>query len=310
MRIAIIDSTKTAKCVWDHTDGNVLNGLQDVEGVLVDDVLFNLPLVDVPVGNTSIAIKNLLLNPQLQGPVYDHIGVVPGDSISQIYALFNGKEFSEFLEVSHSEYFMTHDVGPRVGFTTGVGLRVGNEIYDAIPALSRLRDFLTKSEYRGEVCCSVAENFLLTDIRVGHFVGHFSLFSELAKCSTNDLLEFIFGKVASCTLYDSIGVSNLVTLPPFPSGGLQPQVIHAPKGAEKHLWRIPRFNSEAVLVTCHGLYLQEARKRVRRTIENIRMNAPDLQYRVDYGYNARFVLTGGEYEKMKEIPQRKVVEGT
>lgn len=303
MKVAIIDSTNTAKCVWDHAVGNSLNNLLDVEGIFLDEVMFNLPPTDLPVANSCVAIKNLILNPQMQKPVFDHIGVVPGESVSTVFALFNGKEFSDFLEVSFSERLMTQNVGPKVGFTTGVALKVGQEIYDAVPALIRLRDFLTRSEYRGEILIHLAENYLITDIRVGHFFGHFALFSELAKCSTSDLLDFIFGRLPTCSLYDSVGIANLVSLSPFPSGSLYPQQIHAPKGAEKHLWRIQRGNSETVLITCHGLYLQEARKRVRRTIENICLNFPDLQYRVDYGYNARFVLAGTAYEKAKEIQQ-------
>lgn len=303
MRIAIVGSSNSAKCIWDHAEGYAFNNLQDVEGVLVDEALFNLPPVSVPVANTCVAIKNLILNPDLQGQVYDHIGVVAGEPVTSVFALFNGKEFSEFLEVSSSEYFMTQNVGPKVGFTTGTGLRVGSEIYDAVPALARLRDFLTKSEYRGEVLIELADNYLITDIRIGHCFGHFALFSELAKCSVKDIVEFIFGGVSSCALYDSIGVANLISLPPFPSGSITPQMIHAPKGAEKHLWRFPKYNSEVILITCHGMFLQEARKRVRRTIENIQANAHDLQYRVDYGYNARFLFNDSTYERLRLPPK-------
>jgi len=298
MIISVITKSGEAKPIIDHTEGNYLGYNFEAEGVFVEDALTPVDWEGKPYVNTCIGVQNLILKPELQKAFYESLAFERTNSVSTLFALFNGEEFSDFLEVSFSDRFMNGEVGPRLGFITGVGLRVGENLYEAVPQLLRVKQALKDIKYQGEVSFGVSERYTLTGVHFGHLYGHFALFSEICKNTVQEMLDFMFGIFPKIELYDSIAVGNVISQPPFPciiqnTNG----PIHADKGAEKHLWRVILGGTlEVVLHTVHGTYLGEARKRLRRTIEKMLKYSDVLQYRTDFGYGAQFVLTKERYE--------------
>lgn len=304
MKIAIVNSQGYNKSVWDHTVGNELNSLLNCDGVFFDSPLINDGSIkDIPLVNTSVGIQNLILNEELRVKAFESIGITLGKAKGArdtcLYSLFNGKEFAEFMEISYSDRFMTGDVGPEVGFSHGVGIKCGTQIYEAFPSLIRLREMLTKLDYHGEILLNVTPEYLVTNVWFGHCEWAFPLYSEISQNNVQDLLLFMFGKSIEIKLYDSIAISTLVSLPPFPTIGLSNKIIHAPKGAEKHLWRFQTLGSEQLCIVCHGAYLREARKRIRRTLDNLVQFDSSLQYRIDYGLRMPFTFMADKYKEFE-----------
>ena len=306
MKIAIV-STGEAKAILDHTEGNFLGYSKDAVAFFVDNPLQKLE-TELPVANTCIGVQNLMLHEDLRKALLDdHVKVSKEFPVSSLFAFFNGENFSEWAEISFSQKFMSGNVGPEVGFTTGVGFRVAYDVLEAVPSIPKLKEVLRNLNYRGEVLCSVAENFTLTGVAFGHFYGHFAVFSEISRNSVQEILDFVFGKFPECKLYNSCCVANLVSQPPFPliiPNSASP--LHAPRSAEKHLWRIMINNLvETVLITTRGMSLSEARRRLRRTVENMLHYNSTLQYRNDYGFNLNFVLSAKKYEDAKTSNWKK-----
>jgi len=302
MKIAIMD-----KSVVDHTDGNVFGANRDCDALFVDDPLLTPRLEGILTANTCIGVRNLIVSEELRKNFEDFLGLdKKSPPISSLYSLFNGKDFSDFLEVHYSKHFLTGEVGPEVGFVTGVGLKVTDDIYQAIPQLNKLKSMLISMKYQGEVLLTVTKNYTLSNVNFGHYYGHFALYAECAKCSVQTLLDFVFGKGVPCELYDSCCIANLVSQQPFPTRiNTSTGPINAPKGAEKHLWRIPIESGEIVLIVVHGNYLLEAKKRMRRTLENMRSYSDSIQYRIDYGNYCHFVLCQEKYEKLAAVSYHK-----
>lgn len=302
MIIGVTNGTGEAKCIADHTETVVLGFQGSVDGIFVDHPLASLDgAPEVPVVNTCVAVRNAMLSEPLQKGLMEAWKVQPGKMKSSFFSLFNGREFGDWLEVGFSGRFMTGNVGPNLGFIHGAGIRVQN-LEEALPNLSIIQQTLVDMGYQGEVLLYVDDLFRVVSVQFGHYYAHWAMYGELCKSSSAEMLGYLFGTSQKCELYESVCVANLVTLYPFPSLGLQVQGIHAPKNAEKHLWRVPFGSSEKVLVTVHGDNVHEARRRVRRTIENILQSSPDIQYRIDYGFGLDFVLAKEQYKKLCERP--------
>jgi hypothetical protein len=291
----------------DHTEGNYLGYNHEAGGLFMEDPMTPLMWKDKMYANTCIPVQNLILNKDLREAFNAELGVEVAPAASQLFMLFNGTEFSDILEVSYSDRFMNNEVGPKLGFITGVGLKVPDDINDSVPQLRKLKEMLKLMNYRGEVAIGLSERFTVTGVHFGHLYGHWALFSEICKNSVQDMLDFIFGTFPKIELHDSLAIGNVVSQPPFPNvidnvNGS----IHAPKDAEKHLWRVILGGSlEIALVAIHGTYLGEARKRIRRTLNNMLRYSDTLQYRTDYGYNATFVVCKGKYDHYSKSPFEK-----
>lgn len=304
MKIAIVNSNGENKSVWDHTVGNELNQLAGCEGLFFDSPLVNDNTIEIPMVNSGIAVQNLILNKDLREKAFDGLGFIKEEKHGGnfLYMLFNGETFSDIMELSISTRFMTGGVGPRIPFAQGVGLHTeSTTAYEAFPSLLRLRDMLHSLEYHGEVLCLINKDFMITNAIFGHCYWAFGMFSEICKNTTQDMLEFMFGKLKTCELYESICIGNLVSQVPYPMNGINCPVIHAPKGAEKHLWRVPRQGGEYLIITCHGAYSREARKRIRRTLDNLVLFNDELQFRVDYGLRMSMTL---EDKRLKELEEQ------
>jgi len=307
MNISVITKSGEAKPIIDHTEGNFLGYNFEAKGVFVEDALTPMDWEGKPYVNTCIGVQNLIMNQELRKAFHESLAFENTASVSTLFSLFNGTEFSDFIEVSFSDRFMNNEVGPKLGFMTGVALKVDGDPYEAIPQLSRVKKALTDLGYKGEVALGVSERFTLTGIHFGHLYGHFAMYAEICQNSVQDMLDYMFGECPKIELYDSLAVGNVISQPPFPSivNNTNGQ-IRADRGAEKHLWRVILGGMvEIVLHTVHGTYMGEARKRLRRTIEKMLSYSDILQYRTDFGYGGKFILCKEKYERLLISPHKK-----
>jgi len=284
-----------------HTKDAFLEQNEEIQGIFVSNPLEIVP-EEIPSINTCLGIKNFYQDKDVRDALLTkHIKVTDRPRISTLYALFNGKKFSDWMEVSYSSRLMTGDVGPNVGFITGIGFPVDVNLFEAVPSMEKLQDFLHGIKYQGEVVCGLADNYLLTDINFGHYFGHFGMFSEISKNTTQQLIDFMFGIFSDAELHSSLCISNLVSQQPFPIiGRTKKPTINTPKAADKHIWRVLLQGVlEVILITVHGRDLGEAKFRLSQTLRNMQKYNHDLQFRVDYGQRPKFVLSKEKFEKSK-----------
>lgn len=303
MKVLIIKSTGTINALFDHCD-NVTEKLEGATACMVENNLANTP-DRLPVINSCTGIKNLMLNEKMQDVVLHNILKVSDNKpTSEIFALFNGERFSDFIEVGYTRRFMTYNIGPIIGFVCGVGIKISVPLEEAVPQFKSLIKFLQEIHYIGEISIGLDDSYCITGFSCQHFYGHFAMYSEMCEAGTTELIKYILGDNDSCNIHDTCCVANLVSKQPFPCMIMtttSPR-ISAPKSAEKHLWRMSLGYVEPVLITTHGSYLREAQKRIQRTIDNMITYDPDIQFRTDYGMKAAFVLSKDKYEVFKTNP--------
>lgn len=303
MKVAIVSTVGNSEGLMGHTGIATLGRTEDSTALLVESPILpvdpNLLMI-----NTSVGIQNYILNKQIATTVNNHLGLTGEPGSSSLYAFWNGQKFSDWMEVVFSTRFMSGNVGPEIGFSMGIALRVDCDIKLALPQMEEIENFLKETEYRGEVLLTITEDFRIVRMHFGHFYGHFGLYTELSRLGKVDgILEFLGQLQKELVLGDALGIGNIVTVPPFPLNlpQIKSRAILAPQSAEKHLWRIRSQSNQIVLATVRGLSLLEAKRRMRRTMENMSSYNPDIQYRIDYGQNrASFVLCPEKFHQMSE----------
>lgn len=315
MKLGVVSNIGSNKAIVDRVKGAVWGIQSDVDTIFVEH-----PLTPIPAGmksiNTCVGIQNLLINEELRQVVWNDLGLKQKPHVCWVFSLFNGNKFSDWLEVSYSEKFMNYEVGASIGFTMGAGFRVPDAMPDILPAVSKLGKFLQELNYHGEITLAIASDFSICDIMFGHNYGAFGLFTEISKFNSTSadlvvpcILEFMLGHRDVCELFDAGAVANIVSLPPFPFAvARDPRLLSAPSTAEKHIWRLKRVNMDYALITVYGSYMGEARKRLRRTLDNMVSYNEDLQYRTDYGFSLNFVIMQEHYNKFLDSPYRKLKE--
>lgn len=315
MNFGITNLSGTGKAILDKTEGNVLWPSEGKVGAIFTDVILPETLESkFPVVNTTREVIGVMTVAQLTEAFMENVGINPtAESTSVLYSIFNGSSFSDWIEISYSNRLMDREVGPRLNYTTGVGLRVEQDIFAAIKGLSKLRDFLLETKYMGEIAVSISPEFVITGIQFGHSACFFAMYSEMCTCDVQTMLDFSAGLLKKLEVYDTCCVSNLVSKAPFPwISDFTSTMIQAPRGAEKHFWRFESKSGEYGLVVTHGKYIREARQRLLRTIQNMLHYDQDLQYRTDFGWNRKFVLEQVKYDLMckeKFIPQTGSTSG-
>lgn len=301
MKIGILSTLGTANAVLDHAEETILGVQPNVTDYFVEDSLLEIK-PEFKYINTCVGIQNFILNKKAREAVLGLLDIKPAQPSSTIYGMFNGENFSDFMEISFSNKFMTGEIGPNVGFSLGTGIKIQENIEDVFPQIVKIKNFLRDIKYRGEVLCGITKNFKISSISFGHFYGHFGMFMEVLKTGTcKNALEFILGTRNTCELYDNLVIGNVVSVQPYPLTLPNSNIrIMAPQSAEKHLWRIKNLTLEFVLITIHGNSLQETKRRMRRTLENMTNYEPNLQYRIDYGRTPHFVLVEEQFQKFAE----------
>lgn len=296
MRIGLI-AQGAEKAICEHTKEVVL-GIDDLtEAVLVEYPGTYVP--DLPSINTCLAVRNMKAQPKLEEMFQSELGVVNSTIDSFLYGFFNGKNFSDLLEVSYSTRFMAGDIGASIGFVQGTAIPATNEVFAAFPELTQIQTGLNEIEYRGEITLGCTRDFHISDIKFGHQTGLFALFTELSQLAPQANYEWCLGIGHECKVHeDGISVCTLISNPPFPVPTSETVPLIAPVGAEKHLYRVNAMSHEVAYVATWGVDLVEAKRRTRRTIENCVSFNPNLQYRYDYGYKERFVFSQEKYQKL------------
>lgn len=301
MRLAITNTGDMAHLI-DHCNDAVTQLDADCEAVVVGNVTQWMD-VELPLVNTCQGLMILMLKPELKRAYEKQFELGKGEIVSSIYSVFNGQEFAPFIEVDYTDRMLTNDIGRRIAFTQGTAMPVP-QAYQAVMQLSELRDFLRELNYHGEVAISLNRDYCIHSIGYGHFYGHFALYNEMINLSPQRLLEWIIGNEDSVELREGCAVGTLVSLCPFPEIMLQlTHKIKVPSGAQKHAWRIVYGNQEAYLITSFGITINEAKRRTRRSIKNCERLHDELQYRTDYGYKNKFLISQESYEELNQSPK-------
>ena len=256
--------------------------------------------------NSSPAANNFMTSPDVNKKMREIMEFSNERPRTHIYAFFNGKRFSNWLEISFTNRFMNRDVGPVVGVTLGVGYMANQQPSDALPGLGTVAGVLQDMEYRGEVMLSITESFEICNMQLCHLPAFFAMYAEILRGSLDGVIKFLCEEPGvELEMFPSVVAGTLVTIPPFP-GSLQQAAgkILAPASAEKHLWRWLVGGAEPTWVTTHGQSLQQARSRMNQTLLNIAKTEPTVQYRTDLGIGVNLVFSPGSLDGRKpdEVP--------
>lgn len=128
-------------------------------------------------------------------------------------------------------------------------------------------------------------------MRAGFSLSEFAASDELANQS---VLKQILGETR---LKEGVGVATHITIPPYPQGDThKPILVKVNSKADRHVWLVDITNSHtsgldgnlgwvSARGTKEGEYgeVREARRRARRTIDNLRNTTSSLQFRTDIG---------------------------
>lgn len=263
--------------------------------------------------NYSDLSRQFMAEPEKRQRFLDLLGCPKEPAVTQLFSLWNGATWAEWMECNYSGRLMNGDVGPSIGFVCGAGHSAKWEPKDALVNLADVEDFLREIEYRGEVLLGVSSDFHICDIRLGHASGIMSMYSEIGKLSLAQLYLWADGRDEIVPeVHDSCVVANMASLSPFP-GNVQVATgkLKAPASAEKHLWRLNMAGAEPVIVTCHGPNVVVARNRVMQTMANIARVHPEVQYRTDAATGGRFYFNlvvdqrqlPSDARRLPEVPQ-------
>lgn len=203
---------------------------------------------------------------------------------------FNGKGFLSFSHSLKYDKMMEHNRG--VDINTGCVTWICKENRLIKESLIPLIDLLTKVTYVGPITIDLAvfEDTVIPLNFTTTLDTSFYSFLELVKCSTWDILW-------KCTLEDTIqqvretdfSISVNLSIPPYPylnTEGYEPleSYLNIPPPARPHTFCFPQVNGFLGYICARGESINEARRRVYRTINNIVLS-DSIQYRSDIGYN-------------------------
>lgn len=292
-----VNAIKSPRAILEHLTDGVMGVSPGVAGIIYEDVLQEL-IEGIPLVNTCIGAQVLEQSDKHLSLFYEGVGIVDKDPVAFLYGFISPTGVSDLMEMTVSNYLLTGDVGPQCGFVQGCGIPCSSEVFQAFPKLDLLLDALHQIQYCGEVAIGVTEDFQLCSLKLGHCTAAFALFTELSKQSPQSNYEYSFGKTGACLLHeDRISLCTLLSYPPYPHSKEMPFSIMAPNQAERHLFRHNLGKSELAYVAAFGSTVFEARRRVRKTIENCRKYYDSLQYRIDYGKYQKFVFNSEVYKE-------------
>lgn len=302
MKIGVIPSQGTIYGLIDHLN-NVQLGDTDVDALMVEHV--QTPLVDgKSYINTSRGLQTFLVVDAVREPYLKALDYTPrAKEVSALYCLFNGKDFSDWLELSYSKRLMNNDVGPEFSFITGVGLKPNCVVEEAVKGIDALKQLLLDTEYKGEVYIGITKDYKICNIKFGHLYSCFAMFYEICENKRCDgVLGFLLGDTNECKLSDHIVVSNIISKAPFPYMQKKTSSYTLPNitEASKQTWNISNKLCTYALIVSKGEYLSEARRRLRRTLYNMAKYDTELQYRTDYGLRREFVLSRERYKELAD----------
>lgn len=299
MKISI-EAATNMRDILEHTK-TIMLGVQADTTHIIWDSPYGIPEEfesKAHVNNCAGAAK-LMRDKEILEQFKKGFGIVQGTPAFYLYGFLSEKGLGQTIEISAKHRLFVGECGPVVPFIQNTALACGSEIYDAVPSLRELVSGLQSISYKGEILFGCTESFEICYVGFGHQVAAFSLFCELSKQHPQAFFEYAFGLADAYELHtDRIAINTLLSYPPYPYTDEAPFSILAPTGSEKHLYRFKQNQCEVAYVATWGLYIQEAKRRCRRTIESCRNYYDLLQYRIDYGYKDKFYIMSDTYARL------------
>lgn len=296
MKIGIVANV-AHHAIMEHIHYGVMGINDDVDGVFVENCFTDVPS-GIDVINSCDGARILEGSDEVRAAFYEEAGIVPGIPDTYLYGIIGQHGASDLMEMSVCDRLMVGGVGPKCGMVQGCALPCGPDVYQAFPDLENVISLVQQLDYRGEISIGVKQDFTICSILFGHCTAAFSLFTELAKQNPQLTLEFAFGNHDICKLHETrIAITTLLSYPPYPAANDVPYKIMAPRQADRHLFRFQSGLSELAYASASGDRLYEARRRLRRTLDNCRSYNDSIQYRTDAGKFRRFVFTQDQYKE-------------
>ena len=281
--------------IMEHTRNMTLNIEEDSQAVVVESPLIKGE-VDLPVLNTSNAVRSLIVNDEYAEEFNKLYNIVNGHPDSYIYGFINETGLSRCIEIASSSRFMTGGIGPRIGLVQGAALACKEDIHLALPSLPALIEALVAMEYRGEITLGITNEYQICSLSFGHNTAGLALYTELLRGNIQNTYEWCLGKSDPPALHNNgIALITLVSSPPYPHRLDIKSYVRAPVSAEKHLYRLMIGKCEVAYAGAWGTDLFETKRRVRKTLQNCALYDNDTQYRVDFGVRDKFVLNKDRY---------------
>jgi len=293
------------RTVLEHTRDITLNINEDTEAVLVEDPRIS-GSIDLPVLNTSPSIAHMLSDKIYRDQFYKLHDIKDAQPVTYLAGFISSIELSPMIEVAYSTRMLTGSIGAHAGKVQGTAIAVDkNYMYEAIPGLQPIVESLQQLRYHGNIAFGISSDFRVCQLILGHDTMLFALYNELATKSMDDYYEACIS--SNCEFpelhMNALAVTTLVSAPPYPFIE-KASNIKAPPPAEKHLYREQRGLAEVGFVCCWGLDAQEAKRRVRRTLEKISSYEKEVQYRTDYGWKETFMLSSQRWRELGGIHSR------
>lgn len=292
------------RTVMEHCKSITLGINEDTEACLVESAQMEGPS-DLPCLNTCQGVRTLSNMPELATLFSQQHGLVDAYPTTYLYGFISPDGWSDMIEMTYSTRMLTGDIGVQVDFVQGTGLAVVDDLALAIPQTEGLKQSLVELEYRGEIKLGLTKDYKICSVEFGHSTAGFALYTELLSRNPQEMYEWCLGIGEKPRLFeDGVAVVTMLSYPPFPYDTSVGLSVKAPRGAEKHLYRVAYGKTEVAYASTWGKDIFEAKRRCRKTIDNCRAYNKDIQYRIDYGCGDFFVLSQERYEKMGGNPPR------
>lgn len=257
--------------------------------------------------------SNLLdTNNEYKDQIIKAIGYAPATSSivgtgAVVSAWFNGQKFISKSLVFNYDKMLTGDIGVNVASAGYVAYfdveksRLVNEI------LTPLEKFLRKANHRGCFSVSVVVDdggkVYVKDIVANTNSPYTQAVYENTRQSRSDILLDVFNESsAPVPFLDPYVCGVMVSVYPYPYAkpDVPMQIAGLNQFNQKHMWSIDltgELSGNVGYVTARGQSVQEAQRRVYRTISNLTI--PNVQYRTDIGKDVG--------EKMFNLRKHKLI---
>jgi len=289
------------RAVIEHCKTVTLGINESTEASLVESALITGPS-DLPCLNTCQGVRTLSTIPELERAFSEQHGLVEGYPTTYLYGFLAEDGLSDMIEMTHSTRMLTGNVGTQVDFVQGTGLAVVDDLSFAIPQLPALVKSLIDIEYKGEIKFGLTPKYEICTVEFGHSTGGFALYTELLSRNPQEMYEWCLGIGEKPRLFtDGVAVVTMLSYPPFPYDTSVGLSVKAPSGAEKHLYRVAYGKMEVAFAATWGKDIYEAKRRCKKTITNCTAYNKDIQYRIDYGWKEKFVLSQERFEELGGI---------
>ena len=237
---------------------------------------------------------NLYLNEEYRQSVIDILYTPPIEQLGGRDILttgwFNGNAFTFYYHTFEYDRLMEHDRGMIIQNPNYISF-ICKEDRLVKETLLPLKELLIKVKYLGPITvkfhvCKDGKTFLrftpLLDLTLYPFL-------ELCKSNIWNLLWKCSQGKDGVFCREDIAISINLSVPPYPyTTEFKYEVkefFNPPGAAMQHIYSQPESKGFIGYITARGENINEARRRVYRTINNSIDNNPNIQFRSDIGYD-------------------------